>query len=420
MVSRVGQLHASEEGLLRVQLEALKEAWRGGEGGLQVGDELAQRMRCRVIRRQRWRLDSACHRPKARLLARDALHQPTRVAEARSRGLHSKPGGANREATHEGQKHARERACSRRERGNHVREKDAQRAPAACASIAIRTEHAPSSTLHLARRLRIATQPSVPIERAQSGAVRARVKLDRVERAIKVADKSRRSSKAARRHLGRRYECDVEGGKRAEARRTTLPRSGCAGGRGLDDECGRGGVVVVMEGRAATHLLRTPTPARGRTRDGCHRRDLGRGDLGGRGIPRGAGNLRSLQGRRSRLRVTGRFDLVRAHQFLVVAPAPHCRAHVEERVRGRRSRTTETRLPERPRRTHSTAKGVAWIRPKWPPVVIEQSYCNQSAMPLSDACGTAHKSPSQRRAARGLVAMSDVSTRRVALANAAA
>ena len=120
------------------------------------------------------------------------------------------------------------------------------------------------------------------------------------------------------------------------------------------------------------------------------------------------------------LSVTGRFDLVRAHQFLVVAPAPHCRAHVAERVRGRRSRTTEARMPERPRRALSTAKGVAGVRPKRLPVVIEQSYCNQSAMPLSDACGTAHKSPSQRRAARGLVAMSDVSTRRVALASAAA
>ena len=125
-------------------------------------------------------------------------------------------------------------------------------------------------------------------------------------------------------------------------------------------------------------------------------------------------------GERVELRVTGRFDLVRAHQFLVVAPAPHCRAHVAERVRCRRSRMTETRLTERPRRALSTAKGVACVRPKWLPVVMEQPYCNQSAMPLSDACGTARKSPSQRHAARGLVAMSDVSTCRVALANAAA
>ena len=209
MVSRDGQLRASEDGLLRVQLEALEEAGRGREGGLKVGNELAQRMRCRVTRRQRWRLNSAGHRPKARLLVRDALHQPTRVAEARSRGLHSTPGGANREATHDGQEHARERACARRERRNHVCEKDAQRAPATCASIAIRTEHAPSSALHLARRLRITAKPSVPIERPQSGAVRACMKLDRVERAIEVADKSRRSSKAARRHLGGRYERGV-------------------------------------------------------------------------------------------------------------------------------------------------------------------------------------------------------------------
>ena len=123
---------------------------------------------------------------------------------------------------------------------------------------------------------------------------------------------------------------------------------------------------------------------------------------------------------RKGLSVTGRFDLVRSHQFLVVASAPHCRAHVAERVRGRRSRTTETRLPERPRRALSTAKGVAGVRPKRLPVVIEQSYCNQSAMPLSDACGTAHNSPSQRHAAKGLVAMGDAATRRVALASAAA
>jgi hypothetical protein len=82
--------------------------------------------------------------------------------------------------------------------------------------------------------------------------VRARVKLDRVERAIDVADKSWRSSLTARRHLGGRYERDVEGGKRAESRRSTRPRSGCAGGSDLDGECGRGGVVRVMEGRAAT------------------------------------------------------------------------------------------------------------------------------------------------------------------------
>jgi RHS repeat-associated protein len=130
------------------------------------------------------------------------------------------------------------------------------------------------------------------------------------------------------------------------------------------------------------------------------------------------GNLSSQRNRAPG--VTGRFDLVRAHQFLVVAPAPHCRAHVAERVRCRRSRMTETRLTERPRRALSTAKGVACVRPKWLPVVMEQPYCNQSAMPLSDACGTARKSPSQRHAARGLVAMSDVSTCRVALANAAA
>ena len=253
MVSRDGQLRASEEGLLRVQLEALEEAGRGREGGLQVRKELAQRMRCRVTRRQRWRLNSAGHRPKARLLVRDALHQPTRVAKACSRGLHSKPGGANREPAHDGQEHARERACARRERRNHVGEKDAQRAPATRASVAIRAEHAPSSTLHLARCLRIATQQSVPIERAPSGAVRACVKLDRVERAIEVADKSRRSSKAARKHLVRRYERDVEGGKRAESRRSTRPRSGCVGGRDLDEERGRGGGVVVMEGRAATN-----------------------------------------------------------------------------------------------------------------------------------------------------------------------
>ena len=200
---------------------------------MKVGDELAERMRQRVIRRQRWRLDSACHRAKARLLARDALHQPTRVAKACSRGLHSKPGGANREATHDGQEHPRERACSLRERGNHVREEDAQRAATAGAAIAIRTEQAPSSTLHLARCLRITAQPSVPIERADCCAVRACVKLDRVERAIDVADKSRRSSKAARRHLGGRYERDVEGGKRAESRRSTRPRSGCWSGRGF-------------------------------------------------------------------------------------------------------------------------------------------------------------------------------------------
>ena len=252
MVSRDGQLRASEEGLLRVQLEALEETWCGGEGGLKVGNELAQRMRCNVMRRQRWRLNSACHRPKARLLARDALHQPTRVAKARSRGLHGEPRGADREPAHDGQEHARERACARRERGNHVREKDAQRAPAARASIAIRTEQAPSTTLHRARRLGISTQPAMPIQCPDCCAVRACMKLDRVERAIDVADKSRRSSKAARRHLGRRYECDVEGGKRAELRRSTRPRSGCAGGRGLDGECGGGGVVVVMEGRAAT------------------------------------------------------------------------------------------------------------------------------------------------------------------------
>ncbi len=252
LVSRDGQSRASEEGLLHVQLEALEEAWCGGEGGLQVGDELAQWMRCSVMRRQRWRLNSACHRPKARLLARDALHQPTRVAKARSRGPHGEPRSANREAAHDGQEHARERACACRERRNHVGEKDAQRAPAAFASIAIRTEHAPSSTLHLARCLGISAQPSVPIERAPSGAVRARVKLDRVERAIDVADKSWRSSLTARRHLGGRYERDVEGGKRAESRRSTRPRSGCAGGSDLDGECGRGGVVRVMEGRAAT------------------------------------------------------------------------------------------------------------------------------------------------------------------------
>jgi hypothetical protein len=85
--------------------------------------------------------------------------------------------------------------------------------------------------------------------------VRARVKLDRVERAIDVADKSWRSSLTARRHLGGRYERDVEGGKRAESRRSTRPRSGCAGGSDLDGECGRGGVVRVMEGRAATHQV---------------------------------------------------------------------------------------------------------------------------------------------------------------------
>ena len=259
MVSRVGQLHASEEGLLRLQLEALKEAWRGGEGGLQVGDELPQRMRCSVIGRQWWRLYSAGHRAKARLLARDALHQPTRVAEACSRGPHGEPRGANRELAHDGQEHARERACARRERRNHVREKEAQRAPAARASIAIRTEHAPSTPHHLARRLGISAQPSVPIERAQSGAVRACVKLDRVERAIEVADKSWRSSEAARKHLGRRYERDVEGGKRAESRRSTRPRSGCWSGRDSDEERGRGGVVVVMEGRAATAQRKTPS-----------------------------------------------------------------------------------------------------------------------------------------------------------------
>ena len=261
MVSRDGQLRASEDGLLRVQLEALEEAGRGREGGLKVGNELAQRMRCSVIRRQRWRLNSAGHRPKARLLVRDALHKPTRVAKACSRGLHSKPGGANREPAHDGQEHARERACARRERRNHVGEKDAQRAPATRASVAIRAEYASSAAHHRARRLGISAQPSVPVEGPDCCAVRACVKLDRVERAIDVADKSRRSSKAARKHLGRRYERDVEGGKRAESRRSTRPRSGCVCGRDLDGECGGGGVVVVMGRRAATAMCRATRSA---------------------------------------------------------------------------------------------------------------------------------------------------------------
>lgn len=350
VVSRDGPLHASEEGLLRVQLKAFEEAWRGREGGLQVGDELAQRMRCVVIRRHWRRLDSACHRAQPRLLARDAIHQSIRIAQARSRGLHGEPRTADRETAHDGQEHARERAGAGRERWNRVGQQDAQRAPTARASIAVRAENAPSATLHLTRRLGVSAKPSVAVERPKQSAVRACAKLDRVERAIDVADKSRRTSLTARRHLEGRYERDVEGGKRAECRRFTRPRSGCLCGTDSDGECGGGGVVRVMEGRSAT--------------------------------------------------VTGRFDLVRVHPFLVVAPAPHCRAHVAERVRGRRSRTTAMRLAERPRRALSTAKGVACVRPKWSPVVIEQSYCNQSAMRLSDACGAAHKSPSQLDAAR--------------------